>query len=235
MDSQTILLILDLAGVFAFALSGNLLAARLNIDITGGLLLGALAGLGGGVVRDVILTATPVALESPVYLVPPLVSCAVVYFLGQRAHSLRVPIIVFDALGLSLFCITSTTRVLDFSFNVPAAIVLGLVTCCGGGLMRDVVANEVPAVFNGSDLYMIPSAVGCALTALVYRLDIFNIWTALVIAAFVFAFRMTAWRLQWHVPSPMRRWSYRGVLTRRRRRASTFGEGPQPTQPGDED
>ncbi|MCQ9388599.1 TRIC cation channel family protein [Brevibacterium sp. 50QC2O2] len=227
MDSQTILLILDLAGVFAFALSGNLLAARLNIDITGGLVLGALAGLGGGIVRDVILVTFPVTLANPLYLIPPVLSTVFVYFLGQRVLPLRTLIIVFDALGLSLFCMTSVVRVLDFEVNVPAAIVLGLITCCGGGLLRDVVANELPAVFNGSDLYMIPSAVGCALTAAVCRLDWFNLWTGLIIAALVFAFRMTAWKLQWHVPSPMRQWSYQGLRTRRRSRTDdVFRGGP---------
>lgn len=220
--TQTILLVLDLLGVFAFALSGNLLAARKNIDITGGLLLGALAGLGGGVLRDVMLGERPLALEHPVYLLPPLVSTVLVYFIGRHVERVPTFIVTFDALGLSLFCMTGTVRALDFGMNLPAGIVLGLMTACGGGLLRDVVANEVPAVFNGSDLYLLPALSGSVLTAVAVTLQWWNLWLALLIAALVFVFRMLAWNLQWRVPQPMRGWSYRGMDAKIRVRKSAF-------------
>lgn len=210
-NTATTLLALDLLGIVAFALSGNLLAARKNIDITGGLVLGALAGLGGGMLRDVLLGTRPLSLSEPVYLIPPLVTTVIVYFVGQRLERVRWFIVTFDAAGLGLFCMTGTVRALDLGMNVPAVIVLGLMTACGGGLLRDVVANEVPALFNGSDLYLLPATAGAVLTAMAVRLHAWNLWTALAIAAFVFAFRMVAWNLQWRVPQPMRGWSYRGI------------------------
>ena len=75
-STPTLLLVLDLIGVFFFAVSGNLLAARKDIDITGGLVLGLLAGLGGGIIRDVLLGVTPLALSEPIYLVPPFLAAA---------------------------------------------------------------------------------------------------------------------------------------------------------------
>ena len=76
MESSPLVLWFDLMGVFFFALSGNLLAARKDIDITGGLVLGLLAGLGGGIIRDVLLGITPLALSEPIYLVAPVVAAA---------------------------------------------------------------------------------------------------------------------------------------------------------------
>lgn len=219
---SVLLLVFDLLGVFFFAISGNLLAARRNFDITGGLILGFLAGLGGGVIRDVIHGATPTSLREPIYLLPPVLAAAVVYLLGHRAERARVPIVVFDALGLALFSVTGSIIAIGAGMNFPAAVILGVLTATGGGLMRDVVANEVPAVFNGSDLYVIPAFVGAAITALVRFNDLWNVWTGSAIVILVFAFRMLAWRLQWRVPQPMRGWSFREIHAQARKRGSAF-------------
>ncbi len=202
---------LDLLGVLAFAVSGNLLAARKSIDIMGSLVLGLCAGLGGGIMRDVILGHTPNSLQEPIYLVPPVVSAITIYLLGRRALHARVPIVAFDALGLGVFATTGTTIAMDAGQPFASAILLGVLTAVGGGMIRDVLANEIPAVFNGSDLYIIPAVVGAGLTALLWAAGWFESWVALVIAVLVFAVRMLAWHLEWRVPSPMRGWSYSGV------------------------
>lgn len=208
------MLALDLLGVLAFAASGNLLAARKNIDIMGSLVLGLAVGLGGGIMRDVMLGRVPNSLQEPIYLIPPVVSALTVYLLGRRALHARVPIIAFDALGLGIFVTTGTTIAWEAGVPVASAILLGVLTGVGGGMIRDVLANEIPAVFNGSDLYILPGIVGASLMALIEELGWFEPWWALVIALLVFAFRMLAWHLEWRVPSPMRGWSYRAVLGR---------------------
>jgi uncharacterized membrane protein YeiH len=218
-----LLLWFDLVGVFFFALSGNLLAARKNIDITGGLVLGLLAGLGGGIIRDVLLGVTPLALTQPVLLVAPFAAAVVVYLMGAHLHRVRTLIVVFDAAGLGLFCTFGTARALEHGMPIASALLLGVVTAVGGGLMRDVVANEIPAVFSGSDLYIIPATTGAALTALAVATDLWGPVAAAVLSAFAFAFRMVAWRLQWRVPAPMRGWSMRGFDTRLRRDRAVFG------------
>lgn len=223
MDYSPLLLWFDLVGVFFFALSGSLLAARKNIDITGSLVLGLLAGLGGGIIRDVMLGVTPLALTTPVLLVPPFVAAAVVYLLGAHLHRVRTLIIVFDAAGLGLFCTFGTARALDHGMPVASALLLGGVTAVGGGLMRDVVANEIPAVFSGSDLYIIPAATGAGLTALAVATGTWGPVAAVALSTFAFGFRMVAWRLQWRVPAPMRGWSMKGIDTRLRRDRAVFG------------
>jgi uncharacterized membrane protein YeiH len=238
-SSATVLLVFDLVGVFAFALSGNLLAARRNFDITGGLILGLLAGLGGGAIRDLLLDTTPVALREPIYLLPPVLAAIAVYFAGQRAENARVLIVAFDAMGLALFCTTGTVLAMESGMNFAGSLLMGVVTACGGGLLRDVVANEEPAVFNGSDLYVIPAFVGALLTAVLKQNQLWNAWVGVGIVAFVFAFRMVAWQLQWRVPSPMRGWSFREIDAQLRSKVPVFrGRGKRTdsrdAQAGDE-
>ncbi|AWH93267.1 trimeric intracellular cation channel family protein [Dietzia lutea] len=222
METSPLVLWFDLMGVFFFALSGNLLAARKDIDITGGFILGLLAGLGGGIIRDVLLGVTPLALDKPVYLVPPLVAVVVVYLLGSVIHRVQTLIVACDAAGLGLFCTFGTARALDHGMPVASALLLGVVTAVGGGLMRDVVANEIPAVFSGSNLYVIPAATGATLTAVAVSTDVWGPVSATVLSVLVFTFRMTAWVRQWRVPAPVRSWTVRDLDVLRRRERSVF-------------
>lgn len=234
MESSPLLLWFDLLGVFFFALSGNLLAARKDIDITGGLVLGLLAGLGGGIIRDVLLGVTPLALDKPVYLIPPVVAAVAVYLLGPMVHRVTTLIVTFDAAGLGLFCTFGAARAMAHGMPVASAIGLGVVTAVGGGLMRDVVANEMPAVFSGSNLYVVPAAIGAALTVLAVQTDTWGPITATALASFVFAFRMVAWWQQWRVPAQMRGWTVRDLDVLRRREKSVYGR-PARGGAGDDD
>ncbi|MDP9997957.1 trimeric intracellular cation channel family protein [Pseudarthrobacter sulfonivorans] len=192
---------LDLLGVFFFAVSGSLLAARKNIDIVGSLLLASLVGLGGGVIRDLILDAgPPAAFSNPAYLVPPLLATVLVHFLFSSVQRFTSLLTLFDAGGLALFCMTGTVKALAEGMNPVAAVLLGVMTAVGGGLLRDVTANEVPDLFNPRDIYALPAFAGAALTAVLWVLGAFNVLTAAAIAAVVFTFRVVAWRRSWQAP-----------------------------------
>lgn len=203
---------LDLAGVFFFAVSGSLLAAKKQFDIIGSLLLASLVSLGGGVIRDIVINAgPPAAFTNPVYLVPPLLAAILVYFLFSSIQRFTSLLTLFDAGGLALFCITGTLKALGAGMNPVAAILLGVTTAVGGGLLRDITANEIPTLFNARDLYALPAFTGAALTALLWNIGAFNGVTAGVIAAWVFAFRVVAWRWGWRVPLAVRGWHRAGV------------------------
>ncbi|MCM1010970.1 TRIC cation channel family protein [Brevibacterium sp. XM4083] len=222
--TETVLLALDLLGTFVFAISGVLLAARRGYDITGGLVLGLLAGIGGGMIRDILLDRVPNTLAHPIYLAPPLLATLLIYLIGQRTLRARIWIIVFDALGMGLFSLTGTAIALEAGAQAPVALLMGALTACGGGLLRDVVANEDPAIFRGTDLYLIPALFGSGLTILADRFGLLGGVTSVLIAAAAFGFRMLAWRLQWRVPQPMRQWSLRAKdgQSRRKRLPAVF-------------
>ena len=219
---EVIFLALDLTGTFVFAVSGVLLAARRNFDITGGLVLGTITGIGGGMIRDVLLDRVPNALAQPIYLAPPLIAALLVYIVGRHMTRARIWIVAFDAMGLGLFSVTGTTIALGAGANLPAALLMGALTACGGGLMRDAVASEDPAIFRGTDLYLIPALFGSGLTILAEVAGWLDGITSLIIAAAAFGFRMLAWKLQWRVPQPMRSWSYRATGRRMKKLPSVF-------------
>ena len=219
---QAIFLALDLTGTFVFAVSGVLLAARRGFDMTGGLVLGTLTGIGGGMIRDVLLDRVPNALGQPIYLAPPLIATLLIYIIGKHVSRARIWIVAFDALGLGIFSVTGTTIALDAGANYPAALLMGALTACGGGLMRDAVASEDPAIFRGTDLYLIPALFGAGITLIADATNILDGATSLIIAALAFAFRMLAWKLQWRVPQPMRQWSFRESGRRMKKLPSVF-------------
>ena len=202
---------LDLAGVFFFAVSGSLLAARKQFDILGSLLLASLVSLGGGVIRDIILNTVPAAFTNPAYLVPPVLATVLVYFLFSSVQRYTSLLVLFDAGGLALFCITGTLKALSLGVNPVAAVLLGVTTSVGGGLLRDITANEVPQLFNPRDLYALPAFTGAALTSLLWVSGTFNAVTACAVAAVVFAFRVVAWRRSWYVPLAVNGWHRAGA------------------------
>lgn len=198
--------------MFFFAVSGSLLAARKQFDIVGSLLLASLVSLGGGVIRDIIInTGPPAAFSNPVYLLPPVLAAVLVYFLFSSVQRFTSLLTLFDAGGLALFCITGTLKALAAGLNPVAAILLGVTTAVGGGLLRDITANEVPQLFDAKDIYAIPAFTGAALTALLWNVQAFNWLTACLVAAVVFAFRVVAWRRGWHVPLAVRGWHRPGL------------------------
>jgi uncharacterized membrane protein YeiH len=193
-------LILDLFGVFFFAVSGSLLAARKGFDFIGSLLLASLASLGGGVARDVIISVDPVAFTNPLYLVPPVLATVLVHFLYARFERVTSLLMLFDAGGLALFCIVGALKAVNNGWNPVAAVLLGVTTAVGGGLLRDVVANEVPQLFNPGDIYALPAFLGAALTVVLEKFELFNVLTGVAVAGLVFLLRVLAWRAGWHAP-----------------------------------
>ncbi len=204
-----IALVADLLGVVFFAVSGSLLAARKGFDIVGSLLLASLASLGGGVVRDLIIDVPPAAFTNPLYLVPPLVATVLVYFVFSGVERVKRVLVIFDAAGLALFCITGTIKALEAGLNPVSAVLLGVTTAVGGGLLRDVVANEVPQLFDPRDIYALPAMLGAVVVAVLYLTGTFTLVTGTLAASLVFSLRVLAWRYGWHAPLAARSWSTR--------------------------
>lgn len=206
-DPNTVALILDLLGVFFFAVSGCLLAARKGFDFIGSLLLGSLVGLGGGVVRDLIIdNGAPAAFSNPLYILPPALAALLVYFLFSHVQRFGSLLIMFDAGGLALFCVTGTMTALNFGLNPISSILLGVTTAVGGGLLRDITANEIPRLFDPRDVYAVPAFAGAGLVTLLAYLGWFNVLTGTGVAVAVFVFRLLAWRFNWRVPLAVRGW-----------------------------
>ncbi|MEU3214497.1 trimeric intracellular cation channel family protein [Streptomyces sp. NPDC006971] len=193
---------LDIAGIFVFAISGALLAVRKNFDVFGIAVLAEVTALGGGLFRDIVIGAVPPAAFTDLgYFTTPLLAAVLVFFLHPHVERIQVAVNVFDAAGLGLFCVTGTVKAYGYGLGLTASAALGLATAVGGGVLRDVLANEVPSLLRWDrDLYAVPAIVGAAIIVLCIRFDALNALTsgAAVIAAFVL--RLLAMRFHWRAP-----------------------------------
>lgn len=201
MTMSAVLLALELLGVFAFAVSGALLAVRKNFDIIASLLLASLAGLGGGVIRDLIVgDSVPTAFAQPMYLIPVVVAVFAVFLRAVKDDRLRRTLLVFDAVGLAMFCVMGAYIAHTAGMNAIAAILLGVTTAVGGGTLRDVVANEIPQIFLPTGVYAAPAFLGASVAVLALHTGWFNGYTAVAISATVFSIRLAALKWGWKVP-----------------------------------
>jgi uncharacterized membrane protein YeiH len=200
------LLVLDLVGVFAFALNGALTAVRAaQLDVVGVLTLGLVTALGGGIIRDVLLGALPPAtFVDWRYLAMAAAGGTLAFLFSKPLSRFRTVIDALDAAGLSLFAVTGAGKALALGMGPVQAILLGALTGVGGGTLRDVLTLRVPGVLS-SGLYAIPALVGAALAVVgaVGGVDrVLGAPVALAAAVVCFAIRMVGLRLGWDAPRP---------------------------------
>jgi uncharacterized membrane protein YeiH len=196
----SVLLALDLLGVFVFGLSGATLAVEKQLDLFGVVVLSAVTALGGGLLRDVLLGDTPpAALRDQRYLVVALVAGVVAFVGASRIEHIARPVRLFDAAGLGLFVATGTSKALAAGLGAVPAITLGCLTGIGGGMARDLLVAEVPVVLR-RELYAVPALVGAAIVTAGDGLGTPGAATAATGAAVIVAIRVLGvWR-NWHFP-----------------------------------
>ena len=204
-SSPTLLLVLDLAGTFVFALDGGLTALRATrLDIVGVVTLAMITALGGGILRDLLIGAVPPAtFDDWRYLTVASAGGLVAFALAGLPDRLNLPINLLDAAGLSLFAVTGASKALDFGLGPGQAIILGAVTAVGGGTVRDVLIGRVPAVLH-SGLYAIPALIGAAITVAASRLGLYGLVAALVAATVCFLVRLLGIVFGLDAPRPPR-------------------------------
>ncbi|MEV0164784.1 trimeric intracellular cation channel family protein [Nonomuraea fuscirosea] len=193
--------ILDLAGIFVFALSGALMGVRKRLDVVGMGVLAGMTALGGGVVRDLILNVRPIAFQSLGYVLVPVVATVIVFFWHPHVARVMPAILVLDAAGLGLFCAVGTEKALEYGLNPLHAALLGVVTAVGGGMLRDVLAGEIPTLLYDRQLYAVPAMLGSAGMAGLYAGLGLHGWPATLAAAVLaFVLRIAAMRRNWRAP-----------------------------------
>lgn len=197
---ETLPLVLDLAGTFVFALSGALAGVKRKLDLFGVLVLSFAAANAGGITRDVLIGAVPpAAISDWRYLVVSLVAGLITFYLSPAIVRLWSPVLLFDAAGLALFAVAGAQKSLDYGLNPVMATSLGMLTGIGGGMMRDVLLAEIPAVLR-SELYAVAALAGAGVVVIGHLLQ----WPAVPIAiagvALCFGLRVMAIRHGWQLP-----------------------------------
>jgi uncharacterized membrane protein YeiH len=202
MESESILVVLDLLGIFVFAISGALVAVRKQLDLFGVLVLAGTTGLGGGFLRDVLIDATPpAALADWRYLLVPVGAGLLTFRLHPALGKAEPYVNVFDAFGLALFCVAGALKAMDYGLGPVPAALMGMVTGIGGGMARDVLAGRVPVIFRG-ELYATPALAGAGIAAVLTHYDQAALLAALCGGSVCLAWRLLAIRLAWTAPMP---------------------------------
>jgi uncharacterized membrane protein YeiH len=163
--SPALILVLNLAGTFVFGLSGGLAAVRAKLDLFGVVVLAAVVGLAGGIIRDVLIGTPPATFRDWRYLAAAAAAGVVCFFAGRALERAERSVMIFDALGLGLFAVTGATKALQFGLGPLQAILLGTITGVGGGMLRDVLLRAVPTVLR-EGLYAIPALLGATVLVL---------------------------------------------------------------------
>lgn len=201
--NSTLFLVLELAGVFAFALNGALTAIRVTrIDVVGVVTLGMITALGGGIIRDVLLDSLPPAtFDDWRYLAVAAAGSLVAFSFGRRLDRLWKPIEVLDAAGLSLFAVSGALKALDLGMGPVQALILGTITGVGGGTLRDVLVGRVPVVLR-AELYAVPAMAGALVVVLTDETGVYGAPAAVGAALLCFTIRMVGVRYHLHAPAP---------------------------------
>lgn len=163
MDPELLFRIVDLTGVIANGVIGSALARAMGFDLVGFLALGTASGLGGGMVRDMLLgTGFPVALTDPWYLGCAFLSSCVAYIIPFEGRWTKRGLVLADVLSLGCWSATGASKALSAGLGWIPSIFLGVVTAVMGGMIRDIMINRIPSIFGGNPLYATFSVLGAS-------------------------------------------------------------------------
>jgi uncharacterized membrane protein YeiH len=192
--------VLDLCGTFVFALSGGMAGVKNRLDIFGVLVLSFAAANSGGIARDAMIGATPVAaLSDWRYVVVSLAAGLLTFYFYPLIDRLSGSVLIFDAAGLALFAVTGATKALAYHLGPVAAALLGMLTGIGGGMMRDILLSEVPVVLR-ADLYAVAALAGAAVVVMGPVLHVSSAVAMTAGALLCFGLRFTAIRYGLRLP-----------------------------------
>jgi uncharacterized membrane protein YeiH len=200
LNGHVLFTVLDLAGTFAFALSGAVAARERGLDWFGIGVLAFTVACGGGVLRDLCIGAIPPAgLADWRYLGVALFAAVLATASRGLVERLAHPVVLFDTLGLGLFAVTGAQKALLFGWNAEVAVLMGMVTAVGGGVARDVLLNRVPVILQ-REIYASAALVGAAIVTFGALLGLASPVLTWCAVAACFALRMLSLRYRWNLP-----------------------------------
>lgn len=191
---------LDLTGTFVFAISGATMGTRHRLDLFGVLVLSFAASSAGGILRDVLIGATPPAvLEDWRYLAAACLAGLITFYRDADIERLRNPVQWFDAAGLALFAVVGANKALEFGLAPVSAVLLGMLSGIGGGVARDVLVAQVPVILR-AEFYAVAALFGAAAVVAGSLLGFPPAPSMVAGALLCFGLRFFAIRRGWRLP-----------------------------------
>jgi uncharacterized membrane protein YeiH len=197
---DTVLQMLTYVALTAQAMTAALAAGRRSMDWAGVCMLGCITALGGGTIRDVLLGHYPLVwVQNPFYLALTAIAAFATILIARHVHRLNVAFLVLDAIGLVVFTMAGCDVAWQMNTSLPIVIVAGMITGCAGGVLRDILCNDVPLLFR-AELYASVSVVTGLFYATAFGLNLnAQVWTALTFALGL-TLRLLAIRYKWEMP-----------------------------------
>ena len=182
---------LDLLGTLVFAITGLLAAVRKQLDLFGALVLATVTAVGGGTIRDLILD-TPVFWTQQVIYLYVILFASVFTYIYIRFFTFPNKLLLWlDALGLAVFTVIGAQKALDFGLAMPVVVLMGVMTGVLGGIIRDVLAGEVPLIFR-KEIYATASVLGAIVYVIALEWFAVMEWAAILTIVLVFTLRVWA-------------------------------------------
>jgi uncharacterized membrane protein YeiH len=161
----------EMLGTLVFAATGVLVVTRRGLDVFGALVLGLVTALGGGTVRDVMIRVPVFWFADLHYVWVALAGALAAFGIGPRLRSTSLPLLYLDAVGAALFAVAATNKVLLLQLPGAVAVIMGVLTGIGGGLLRDVLAGR-PTLLMSREIYATPILLGCTVFAVLRQLGL---------------------------------------------------------------
>ncbi|CDF79730.1 conserved hypothetical membrane protein (UPF0126), putative ion channel [Formosa agariphila KMM 3901] len=192
---------IDLLGVIAFSISGVLVALSKRMDPFGILIIAFVTATGGGMMRDVLIGATPVFwMINPMYVYLILGSTIFAIIFRHKIDYLRTSLFLFDTVGIGLYTVIGIEKGISAGLSMPICIILGTMTACFGGVIRDILCNEIPVIFR-EEIYATPCILGGISFFLLELLPIEDNMVLLSSGLIVIAIRLVAVRFKISLPN----------------------------------
>jgi Predicted membrane protein len=196
-----LLTVTNVLGIIAFSVAGSLKAIERRMDLLGVLTLGFSTSLAGGIIADVLLGKVPPSnLTEVQYPAIAIVSSALTFAFFRKVSKLRRPLLYADALGLGAFTASGASLAYSVDPNPVLVTLVGTITAVGGGVLRDVLANEVPLVLT-RDFYATAAIIGSLTYYALAYLGLFRGYLTAVVLLLTFALRVAAIRRNWRLPT----------------------------------
>lgn len=196
---------ISIIGVFAFAISGAITAMNKRFDPFGVLIIAFASAVGGGTIRDILITERSVFwLNESIYIYFILAGTIFAIIFKSRLNALQKPLLFFDAIGLGLFTIAGVQIGLDYNISAINCIILGTITGAFGGVLRDILVNEVPVIFM-QEIYATVSILGGVMYLILYQIGVDNLFLQIVPILSIIILRLLVIRYNISLPSIYRK------------------------------
>lgn len=198
---MTILYFIDIVGTMVFAISGALTAYEKKMDVFGISAVAFITALGGGTLRDLLMGSTPVAwMAGPVYFIMIALGISIALIFKRRLQRLRKTFFLFDTIGIATFTMLGLQKALAIGMIPIVCIMMGMISAVFGGVIRDIVCNEIPLIFR-KEVYALTCLFGGVVFFILRYFEVPTNWNLIISIVVIMGVRILAVRYNWSLPA----------------------------------